>query len=155
MQWINKNTLTPRKLSHEPSSVPVEIRKLANNSSQFHILYISDNMPAGLLLCIWGGNGVDGGSLPSQLLLCRQGPWLCSLSFPSAGRGGMRGEYRTRRKKYGPRSLPPSPPGGARGIPFPLFLAGFPSLKIGARLYDGKWLTRFKQNRSISLFLDL
>lgn len=36
-------------LSNKPFSVPTEIRKLANNSSQFHISYLSDNMPAGLL----------------------------------------------------------------------------------------------------------
>lgn len=62
--WIN-NTLTPRN-SNEPSSVPAEIRELANKSSQFHILYISDNMPAGLL-CILGESWLDAGSFPSQL----------------------------------------------------------------------------------------
>lgn len=46
VRWINNN-LTPRN-PNKASSVPAEIRELANTSSQFHILYIRDSTPAGL-----------------------------------------------------------------------------------------------------------
>ena len=85
------------KLSNKPSPVPVEIRKLSEFFT-IHSLYISDNMPVGLL-CVLGESGLDGGSLASQLLLCQAGlsGLLPELSLSGVGRG----EYRTRIKKHG------------------------------------------------------
>lgn len=82
---------TTSKLSNKPSPVPVEIRRLSKSSSQFRILYISDNMPVGLL-CVLGKSGLDGGSLASQLLLRQAG--LCGLLLEILLSGG-RGEENT------------------------------------------------------------
>lgn len=79
--WINNTQTLPN--SNEPSSVPAEIRELANKPSQFHILCIRHNMPAGLL-CILGESWMDAGSLPSQL------PPLVGRVLCSFGKGAGR-----------------------------------------------------------------
>lgn len=81
VRWRN-NTLTPQN-SNEPFSVPAEIRELANRPSQFHILYISDNVPAGLLIS-WGKvEWMQGLFNPSWAPLA--GRALCSFKAKGVG----------------------------------------------------------------------
>lgn len=69
------------QLSGKLASVPVEIRILANDSSQFHILCISDSTLAGMPSPEAGG--VEGGSHPSQTFLSQMSPLFCICAFTS------------------------------------------------------------------------
>lgn len=85
------------KLSDKPSFVPVEIRKLANNSSQFHILYISDNKPAGLL-CVQGKVKLMEDLFPPSFSPLSRA--LCS-DVSASVKQGVGWDYRARLKKCG------------------------------------------------------
>lgn len=84
-------------LSNKPSSVPAEIRKLANNSSQFHILYISG------LLCVQEESGMKEAVFPPSFSPVGQGPLIATSAFTQQGVGG---EYRARINKCGSSSIP-------------------------------------------------
>ena len=75
------------ELSNKPSPVPVEIRKLAKSSSQFHIFYISGNISAGCSVS-WGKVDLMEGLLPPSSSSARQGSLVCYQRFHSVEQGG-------------------------------------------------------------------
>lgn len=108
------------KLSNKPSSVPAQIRKLANNSSPFHILYISDNKLAGLL-CVQGKVELMDSLFASSFSPAMQDPRVCYKCFSG-------GEYRTRINKCG-SPLSPSLTGSPWAMASPLCTSGSESTK--------------------------
>lgn len=118
------------KLSNKPSSVPAQIRKLANNSSPFHILCISDNKPAGLL-CVQGEVELMDSLFASSFSPAMQVPLVCYKCFYSAG---SRGEYRPKINKCG-SPLSPSLTGSPWAMASPLCNSGSSCTKWEARLY--------------------
>lgn len=143
-RWIN-STLTPQN-SNEASSVPAEIRELANTSSQFHILYVSDNMPAGLF-CVLGKSWTDAGSLPSRLHPPPPCALLPVLSF-SKGVGETQGQHE--------ECIPPPLIHWVTLRKSLLFLhCRFLIHKMRGQIYDlHKWPAHFNQSRSPPLVLD-
>lgn len=121
-------------------------------------LYISDNMPAGLL-CVLRESGIYGGSLPSQLLFCQAGP-SALLPELSLSRRGWEDEGRIQtpdKEVWVP--TPSLPHWVTLGNCFPPFAKQFFIYKMRgqtlwlANVYSWKWLTHFNQNRPTYLFL--